>query len=221
MKNNWFKRTVLPGLFCAGCMTLSVWYAVKWNNARLVKPMDFSSYVFSPRDLPMLGSTLLTILYVLYLVILVLRYTISLHRSQEGSPYSRSVNPKLGFLGLLGFLGFAGIWTCRLDGNPFPFVFFIFFGFFGFFYEGKMSHTLMDERFQENKVQAQLTASRIALTIIFLATVLMGQGTLAGSLSLSFALYIAVISLALALNLFLGEYLLYHYDHDGQPGEED
>ena len=220
MQSNWFNRIVLPGLVCAGCMAASVGYAVGWNDARLVKPTDFSSYVFRPQDLPMLVSTLLVTLYVFYLAALVFRYAMAQRRSQAGSPYSRSVNPKLGFLGLLGFLGFAGIWTCRLDSNPFPFVFFIFFGFFGFFYEGRLSHTLMDERFHENKIQAQLTASRIALTIIFLATVLLSQGALAGSLALTFAVYLAVVSLTLGLNLFLGEYLLYHYDHDEQPEEE-
>ena len=69
-------------------------------------------------------------------------------------------------------------------------------------------------------MRAQLTANRIALTSIFLATFLLGQGALAGSLAISFAAYIAVVSLALAANLFLGEYLLYHYDHDEQPEEE-
>lgn len=220
MKSSWFKKIILPGLVCAGCLAASLWYAVRWNDARLVKPMNLSTYVFRPQDLPMLGSTLLVTLYALYLVVLAVRHAIAQRRLQAGSGYSRSVNPKLGFLGLLGLLGLAGIHTCRLDSNPFPFVFFIFFGFFGFFYEGKLSHTLMDERFQENRMRAQLTANRIAPTSIFLATVLLGQGALAGSLAISFAAYIAVVSLALAANLFLGEYLLYHYDHDEQPEEE-
>lgn len=220
MQSNWFKRIVLPGLISAGCMAVSIGYAVGWNDARLVKPTDLSSYVFCFQDLPMLGSTLLVTLYVFYLAALAFRHAIARRHSQAGSSYSRSVNPKLGFLGLLGFLGFAGVWTCRLDSNPFPFVCFIFFGFFGFFYEGRLSHTLMDERFQENRTRAQLAASRITLAIIFLATILLGQGALAGSLPLTFAVYLAVVSLALALNLFLGEYLLYHYDHDEQSEEE-
>ena len=37
-------------------------------------------------------------------------------------------------------------------------VFFIFFGFFSFFFEGKLSHILEDELFQENKRKAQLEA---------------------------------------------------------------
>ena len=74
----------------------------------------------------------------------------------------------LGFLGLFGFAGFLGFWTYRVDQTIFPFVFFVFFGFFGFFYEGKMSNTLIDERYKENKMRAQSTANKTALSIIFL-----------------------------------------------------
>ena len=61
-----------------------------------------------------------------------------------------------------------GFWTYRVDQTIFPFVFFVFFGFFGFFYEGKMSNTLIDERYKENKMRAQSTANKTALSIIFL-----------------------------------------------------
>ena len=67
-----------------------------------------------------------------------------------------------------GFAGFLGFWTYRVDQAIFPFVFFVFFGFFGFFYEGKMSNTLIDERYKENKMRAQSTANKTALSIIFL-----------------------------------------------------
>ena len=42
--------------------------------------------------------------------------------------------------------------------------FFLFFGFFGFFFEGKMSHMLIDERYTENRAKAQLTVN-ISLTV--------------------------------------------------------
>lgn len=221
MKTKGFIRIVLPGLVCAACMAASVWYAVCWNDARLVKPMDFSAYVFQPQDLPMIGSTLLVTFYVFYLVALAVRAVMAQRRSQADSRYTRTISPKLGFLGLLGFLGFAGFWTWGTDGSFFPFVFFLFFGFFGFFYEGKMSHTLMDERFVENRMRAQLAAGKTALGIILAATVILGQGALGGNFSFTFAAYIIVVSLALALNIFLGEYLLYHYDHDEQPEESE
>lgn len=221
MKNKGWKTIVLPGVLCAACMAASTWYAIRWNEGRLVKPMDFSSYVFRLQDLPMMGSVILVTLYVFYLVALGIRFTLTQRRNQANSRYTRSVSPKLGFLGLLGFLGFAGFWTCQSHGKVFPFVFFIFFGFFGFFYEGKMSHTLMDERYKENQMRAQLVASRTALGLILMATVIFGQGFLGGTLTFTFSAYVIIVSLTLALHLFLGEYLLYHYDHDAQSDESE
>ena len=61
---------------------------------------------------------------------------------------------RLGFLGLPGFLGLLGL---PADRGSFPFAFFLFFGFFGFFFEGRMSHALIDKRCTENCAKAQLT----------------------------------------------------------------
>ena len=98
----------------------------------------------------------------------------------------------------------------------------MFFGFFGFFYEGKLSNTLMDERYRENQRKAQSAANRTALSIIFLATLILGQGRLIGNLEHAFIVYVSVVSLAFALELFLSEFLLYRYDHDETPaGYED
>ena len=80
-----------------------------------------------------------------------------------------------------------------------------------------MSHTLMDERYTENRVKAQLTAAKIALSIIFVAVILLAQGC--GGDAVLIALLI-VLSLTLALYLFLSEYLLYRYDHDDLPAED-
>lgn len=78
----------------------------------------------------------------------------------------------------------------------------------------------MDERYRENKLRAQLTAQRVSLTVIFLAVVLLGRGSLMGHLEYTLIALLIVISLALALWLFLSEYLLYRYDHD-KPAEEN
>ena len=65
-------------------------------------------------------------------------------------------------------------------------------------------------------------ANRIALTIIFIATLILGQGKLVGNMEYTFIAYIIVISLAIALDLFLSEFLLYRYDHDDLvDGSED
>lgn len=80
-----------------------------------------------------------------------------------------------------------------------------------------MSHMLIDERHTENRVKAQLTAAKIALSIIFVAVILLAQGC--GGDAVLIALLI-VLSLTLALYLFLSEYLLYRYDHDDLPAED-
>ena len=120
----------------------------------------------------------------------------------------------------MGFLGFLGFWTYRTDWSIFPFVFFLFFGFFGFFFVGKLSGTLMDERYRDNQLRARTTANRIALTIIFLAVLLLGQGKIMGSLELTLVAFVIVVVLALALELFLSSYLL-NRDHHDEPVDGD
>lgn len=123
---------------------------------------------------------------------------------------TRRLNPKLGFLGFFGFLGFLdldlpGFWLR-----------FIFFGFFGFFYEGKMSDTLMDERFRENKNRAQLMALKIAFVVIIIALLFLSLGEYFNIMSTEYLYRVgnSLIALSIALAMFLSEYLLYRYDHD-------
>lgn len=216
MKKNTVKRLVLCGAGCLLLLLLSAWYAVVWNESRLVAPMDFATYVFRLRDLPMLVLLSLLILYVCCLVALVVSAVLRSRRRSASDRTTRSIRPRLGLLGLLGFGGF---WTYSWNGTIFPFLFFLFFGFFGFFFEGKLSNTFMDERYRENKLRAQLTAQRVSLTVIFLAIVLLGCGSLMRHLEYTLISLLIVISLALALWLFLSEYLLYRYDHN-EPAEE-
>lgn len=117
---------------------------------------------------------------------------------------TRRLNPKLGFFGFLGFLGFIGCCWSR----------FVFFGFFGFFYEGKMSDTLMDERFMENKNKAQLMALKAAFAVMIIALSFLTVGGY--FMSIEYLLHVVHIltALAIALAIFLSEYLLYRYDHD-------
>lgn len=212
MKTFHWKRAVVLGVVCVLLLVAASWYSVTYNEARLVVPMDFSTYVFRVQDLPMLLSLLLLILYLLYLVVQVVR-TFAARSNRPSGPFTRTVNPKLGLLGFLGFLGFFGFWTYSVSQAVFPFVFFLFFGFFGFFYEGKLSHTLMDERFRENRRKASAVANRTALSIIFLATLILVQGRFLGNLEYNLIALLIVIALSIALEVFLSEYLLYRYDH--------
>lgn len=127
---------------------------------------------------------------------------------------TRKLNPKLGFLGFFGFLGFLDL--------PGSWLRFLFFGFFGFFYEAKMSDTLMDERFRENKNKAQLMALKISFAVIIIALLFLSLGEYFNFMSIEYLYRAAqiMISLSIALAVFLSEYLLYRYDHDEYSADE-
>lgn len=218
MHKKW-KIMIGCGIACILALLISSWYAVTYNDARLVVPMDFDAYVFQAKDLPMILSVLSACAYGWTLLVMLLLYLVKRWKQQKTTNMTRKLSPKMGILGLLGFLGFFGFWTYSVDGTLFPFIFFQFFGFFGFFYEGKMSGTFMDERFRENAVRAQLKASKITCLIVFIALLVLCQKKILGSLEYTFITLVIVLSLALALGIFLSEYLLYRYDHDDQMGE--
>ena len=67
--------------------------------------------------------------------------------------------------------------------------------------------------------RAQLKAYKITFSITLIALVILCQGKLFGSLEYTLIAVIIVLSLTLALGIFLPEYLLYRYDHDGQTEE--
>lgn len=195
------KLTICLGVICALLVAISSWYTIAFNNSRFIVPMDLSEYVFRVQDLPMIISGVLLTLYIVNIVVLFLE-SIKINRRRELTLQStRTINPKLGFLGLLGFAGF--------------------FGFFGFFYEGKMSNTLIDERYKENKMKAQSVANTTSLSIIFLAILILGQGKLMDNLEYTLIALVIVIALSIALEIFLSEYLLYHYDNDEQFDESE
>lgn len=215
------KLTIFAGVVCALLVVLSSWYTITFNDSRFIAPMNFSEYTFRTKDLPMIVSGLLLVLYILYLCVLLVRGIITNKRKGVTGQSTRTINPKWGFLGFLGFFGFLGFWTYSVDRTIFPFVFFMFFGFFGFFYEGKMSNTFMDERYKENKIKAHMTANKIVLAIIFVSILFLGQGKLIGNLEYTLIALIIVVALSIALEMFLSEYLLYRYDHDEQFDESE
>lgn len=214
MKKTNMKRIIISGIICMILMAASGWYSVTYNDSRLVAPMNFSEYVFRMKDLPMIISGILLAAYILYLIVLLVPAIMENKRKEKKSAVTRKINPKRGLLGFCGFFGFMGFWTYGVNKIVFPFVFFLFFGFFGFFYEGKMSNTLKDERYRENQMKAHLAADKIALSIIFIAVLFLGQGGLMGNLEYTLIAIIIIVALSIALDMFLGAYLLYHYDQD-------
>lgn len=208
------KRMIIPGVICVILMAVSSWYSVTYNDSRLVAPMKFSEYVFQMKDLPMIISGIFLAAYILYLLVLLMTAIMKNKSEEKESAVTREISPKRGLFGFCGFFGFMGFWTYGVNKTVFPFVFFLFFGFFGLFYEGKMSNTFKDERYRENQMKARLTADKIALNIIFAAVLVLGQGGLMGNLEYSLIAIIIIVALSIALNVFLGSYLLYHYDQD-------
>lgn len=208
------------GIFSVLFLLSSSWYAITFNDSRLVAPMQ-GHYALQIKDLPMILSVSLICVYVIALFITLMLHAGKMRRQQEKSNSTRKLNPKLGLLGLLGFLGFGGFWTYSVNGTVFPFLFFVFFGFFGFYFEGKMSGTFMDERFRENATRASLKASNISFAIIFIALIILGQGKLFSNLDYTLIAILITVSLILALRIFLAEYLLYRYDYDDRADESE
>lgn len=213
------KFSIISGVICVLFVGISSWYTIVFNDSRFIVPMDLSEYSFRRRDLPIIVSGIFLAAYILHLFILLMRAVIKNKRREAEAHTTRNISPKLGFLGFLGFVGFLGFWTYGTDKTIFPFTFFIFFGFFGFFYEGKMSNVFMDERYRENKMKARMTADKTALTIIFLAVLILGQGKFMGNLEYALIGFVIIVTCAVALGLFLGEYLLYRYDQAEQFDE--
>lgn len=166
MKRNKIKEIVIPGIICIIFLSASIWYSVRYNESCLVVPTDLETYKFSPKDIPMICSTVLTMVYVWYLLICLGKTSIQQKKNILKTNRTHKISPILGFLGFFGFLGFMG-------GGWFRFVFF---GFFGFFFEGKMSNTLMDESFMGIESLFNMVYILIALSIalaIFLSEYLL------------------------------------------------
>lgn len=211
MNRHKVMKIVIPGILCILFLAVSTWYSVRYNESRLIVPTDLETYQFSPKDIPMMCSIVLTIVYGYYLLACLGKTGIQQKKNVLKTNRTRKLNPKWGFLGFLGFLGFTDGWA-----------YFVFWGFFGFFYEAKMSDTLMDERFRENKIKAQLMALKTTFAIIIVAFLFLDLGEYFMIMSIEHLLAVGqfLIALSIALAIFLSEYLLYRYDH-GDCGNED
>lgn len=221
MKRNQKKWVVILGVVVVLLNLASSWYSVNYNESRILAPMDYSEYIFEWKDLPMICSVILAVLYIFYLLFFIMKTDRETKRKIADTNKTRNISPLFGLFGFFGFLGFLGFYTYHLDKNISPFFAFVFLGFFGFFYEGKMSGILMDERYRENLIRAQLTALKTAFVIIGVTLFLVGSGRLMGNLEYTLIAMVILISFAFALALFLSEYLLYRYDHDDLSSESE
>ncbi len=92
------KLTICLGVICALLVAISSWYTIAYNNSRFIVPMDLSEYVFRVQDLPMIISGVFLALYVVYLVVLLLRYIMTNRRRELTLQSTRTINPKLEFI---------------------------------------------------------------------------------------------------------------------------
>lgn len=206
------KKFIGIGMVLGLIFVCSTIYTLFYNEGRFIYPMDMAHYVFTIKDVPMIISIGLVIVYILYGVMWLFKHI--LLSKQEKSNYTRKLNPHLGLLGILGFLGFSGFWTYSQNKVMFPFIFFAFFGFFGFFFEGKLSHILEDELYQNNKREAEIKAYRIGFSLLFIVIWLVGMGMFTHHIEWMAIFLLISMSLIYALVLFLSQYLLYRLERD-------
>ncbi|MDD3403973.1 MAG: DUF3796 domain-containing protein [Hespellia sp.] len=210
MSKRKLRATVIMGIGLVILIIIGVVYSLLFNDGRWVYETNLSEYVFIPKDIPMLVIGALAAIYVIYLVISI--FQAAIQKKQTDKRYSRRISPLLGFAGFFGFAGFAGFWTYAEGKIIFPFIFFVFFGFFGFFFEGKMSNTLEDELYMENKKRAELKAYKTGFQLLFITIWLVGMGLFSQYVEWCAIFMLISISLIYALVLFLSSYLLYRYE---------
>lgn len=210
------RRLILGAIVTIALLLLGVALSLSFNDGRWVYNMDLSTYSFQLKDLFMLVPGALLFCYAIYFLVAIWSHAVKLmftkEPSEDGRSYSRTISPHFGWLGFFGFLGFGGFWTYAAFDKIFPFIFFVFFGFFGFFFEGKLSHTLEDELFQESRRRAELKAYRIGFALLFVVIWLMGMGFLSRNVEWCAVFMLASMSLIYGLVLFLSNYLLYRYE---------
>ena len=77
-----------------------------------------------------------------------------------------------------------------------------------------MSNILMDERYAENRIKAQLQAYRIGFSIVAMTLIASSWSWLFRTNDSKLLFMTITLSLSYALVIFLAEYLLYRYDSE-------
>ena len=90
MKRNHKKHLIFSGLACAAWTAASTWHAVTFNESRFVIPMDLSEYSFRAKDLPMILSAALCVLYILYLFVLLIQAILTQKQKEASAQVTRS-----------------------------------------------------------------------------------------------------------------------------------
>ena len=216
MSKKQIKTIVFTGIAWVLCLIAGIVYSLLYNEGRWVKEMKLNDYVFSIKDIPMLAVGVLIAFWAIYVAVVTLKTVYKALSSQDSSNpnYTRRIPPMLGVFGMFGFLGFLGFWTYSEYGIISPFLFFALFGLFGLFFEGKLSHTLEDELFKQNKTQADLKSYKTGFVLLVIV-VLLSRGRLFSLNAEWCAIFLLIsVSLIVAFVLFQKNYLLYRYEKE-------
>lgn len=119
---------------------------------------------------------------------------------------SKKLTPFSWMLGFIGFSGFAGLYS-----YPQYFLLLALFSGFQNFWWYKLG-SQYDERLIKNRLKAGLDAFKIAMILLFIATIILSLFDLNYFLLYKLELFLIGITFALGTNLWA--YLTYKYDRD-------
>ena len=104
--------------------------------------------------------------------------------------------------------------TCHAHGIVSPFLLFALFGLFGLFFEGKLSHSLEDELFQQNKARADLKVYKTGF-LLLVAVILLSRWRVLALHAEWCAIFLLIpVLLIVAFVLFQKRYLLCCYEKE-------
>ena len=130
MSKSKIKRLIILGIITVICMVGASAYALNCNGGRLVYPMNFKEYHFVAKDLPMIGAMVIVLMYVIYLAVSLVQYSLLERRNLKGKRPGKTRRIQswaiLGSLDLPDFSEFLHIFMMALF---FHFAFLYFSGF--------------------------------------------------------------------------------------------
>jgi len=139
-------------------------------------------------------------------------------KSSLNPTHTPIINPAFGLFGIAGFLGFIGLvpfaYGEEIVTYPTFFFMFAFFGYFNLYYKGKMSGTLIDERFRHNASRASLLAYKIAFGFVIGVNALIIASFQFLTSHAALGILIAAIGFSLCFAVFFEQYLLYKYENE-------
>ncbi len=216
MSKKQIKTFIITSIIWLVCLIAGITHSLLYNEGRWIVEMDLENLYFSVKDIPMLAVGVLTILWGIYVVMVAFKIIFNVLFPQDSSnpSYTKKIPSFMGIFGICGFLGFLGFWTYSEYGVVSPFLFFALFGLFGLFFEGKLSHTLKDELFQQNKVRADLKAYKTGFILLVFVVLFSRWHVLALNAEWCAIFLLISVSLIVAIILFQKSYLLYHYEKE-------